>query len=82
MPERIPPYEGAGLGGDIFGVVEDGGVLKHIPPYGRWAGGVKEEDAWILRFAQDEVFLLLFVHKKKSFLNTYLLRPDQPAREF
>ena len=27
----------------------------------------KEEEAWILRFAQDKVFLLLFVHKKKTF---------------
>ena len=26
----------------------------------------KKEDAWILRFAQDTVFLLLFVHKKKT----------------
>ena len=27
---------------------------------------MKKEEAWILRFAQDKVFLLLFVHKKKS----------------
>ena len=27
---------------------------------------MKKEEAWILRFAQDKVFLLLFVHKKKT----------------
>ena len=57
---------------NIFSVWRMAAPLRLPPP--KREG--REAEAWILRFTQDAVFLLLFVHKKKALL-TFFWRASQ-----